>query len=154
MRHLLFGALLLLASPQAVAQSRPLDPKATPETNNLYSNLQRIAQQGIMFGHQDDLAYGAKWRYEPGRSDVRDVTGEYPAVFGWELGHLELDKTANLDSVPFDKIRSYIQQVYKMGSVNTISWHFNNPVDPSKTAWVSGPKNVFGNGVAQKKTSQ
>jgi mannan endo-1,4-beta-mannosidase len=116
MRYSSLWSLLLLASLKAGAQSLSLDSKATAETRNLYTNLQRVAQQGIMFGHQDDLAYGSKWKYEPGRSDVRDVTGEYPAVFGWELGHLELDKAANLDSVPFDRIRSYNEQVYKMGA--------------------------------------
>jgi mannan endo-1,4-beta-mannosidase len=116
MRYSSLWSLLLLASLKAGAQSLPLDSKATAETRNLYTNLQRVAQQGIMFGHQDNLAYGSKWKYEPGCSDVRDVTGEYPAVFGWELGHLELDKAANLDSVPFDRIRSYIEQVYKMGA--------------------------------------
>jgi mannan endo-1,4-beta-mannosidase len=37
-----------------------------------------------MFGHQDDLAYGVGWKYEPGRSDIKDVTGDYPAVYGFE----------------------------------------------------------------------
>ena len=31
-----------------------------------------------MFGHQDDLAYGVNWKYEDGRSDIKDVTGDYP----------------------------------------------------------------------------
>jgi mannan endo-1,4-beta-mannosidase len=92
-----------------------------------------------MFGHQDDLAYGVNWKYQAGRSDVHDVTGEYPGIFGWELGHLELDKPMNLGSVPFDRIREYVQKVYTLGGVNTISWHFNNPEDPTKTAWVRGP---------------
>jgi len=29
----------------------------------------------------------------PGRSDVKDVTGDYPALYGWELGRIELDHT-------------------------------------------------------------
>ena len=33
-----------------------------------------------MFGHQDDLAYGVGWKYVPGKSDVKEVTGDYPAV--------------------------------------------------------------------------
>lgn len=88
-----------------------------------------------MFGHQDDLAYGIGWAYEDGRSDVKEVTGEYPAVFGWDLGHLELKRTVNLDSVPFDKMREYAQKVYAMGGINTFSWHLNNPVNPAKTSW-------------------
>lgn len=139
-RLLLLGSLLLLNGALARAQSLPLDPKATPETRHLYLNLQRVANQGVMFGHQDDLAYGVGWQYQPGRSDVREVAGDYPAVMGWELGHLELDHATNLDSVPFDRMRGFIQQVYAQGGINTISWHFNNPVDPAQTAWVRGAK--------------
>ena len=117
------------------AQTLPIDPKATAETKNLYVNLQRLSAKGTMFGHQDDLAYGVGWKYEPGRSDIKEVVGEYPAVFGWDLGRLEFDSTANLDKVPFDKQRAFAQQVYAQGGLNTYSWHLNNPLDPKKTSW-------------------
>ncbi len=73
------------------------------------------------------------------RSDVKDVTGDYPAVTGFELGRIELDHTVNLDSVPFDKMRGFIQDAYQHGSVITISWHLNNPLT-GKTAWDPSPK--------------
>lgn len=53
-----------------------------------------------MFGHQDALAYGVGWKYLPGRSDIKDVTDDYAAVYGFELGYLEIDLPVNLDSVP------------------------------------------------------
>ncbi len=109
-------------------------PKYSPETYNLLCFLQKTEGSKVLFGHQDDLAYGIGWKYENGRSDVKELTGSYPAVFGWELGHLELDSSKSLDSVPFDKIRYYIQQVYAIGGINTISWHLNNPVNGA-TAW-------------------
>ena len=87
-----------------------------------------------MFGHQDDLAYGVGWKYEEGRSDIKDVTGDYPAVYGWELGHLEIDKPVNLDSVPFKKMQQLIKKGYERGGVITISWHLNNPLT-GKSAW-------------------
>src|SRR5436305_1558134 len=86
----------------------PCDKYATKETINLYHNLQKVLDKGIMLGHQDDPAYGFRWKYETGRSDVKDVTGDYPAVMGFELGRIELDHAVNLDSVPFDKIRGFI----------------------------------------------
>ena len=64
----------------------PIDRLATKETVNLYRNLKKLLDKGILFGHQDDLAYGVGWQYEEGRSDIKDVTGDYPAVYGWELG--------------------------------------------------------------------
>jgi mannan endo-1,4-beta-mannosidase len=115
--------------------SLPADPKATTETQNLYANLKRLSQKGIMFGHQDDLAYGMGWAYEEGRSDVKEVVGDYPAVVGWDLGHLELGRAVNLDSVPFDRMRNYARQLYAQGGLNTFSWHLNNPLDPTKTSW-------------------
>ncbi|MEO5563570.1 MAG: glycosyl hydrolase, partial [Chitinophagaceae bacterium] len=89
----------------------------------------------FMFGHQDDLAYGVGWKYEEGRSDIWDVTEDYPAVYGWELGHLEIDHATNLDSVPFNTMQQLIKQGYERGGVITISWHLDNPLT-GKSAWV------------------
>lgn len=119
----------------SVAQTMPIDPKATRETKNLYLNLQRLAKKGTMFGHQDDLAYGMGWKYQSGRSDVKEVVGDYPAVVGWDLGHLELKRPVNLDSVPFDAMKHFVRQVYEQGGLNTFSWHPNNPLDPAKDTW-------------------
>lgn len=115
-------------------QDFPSDLKATGETVNLYNNLKRILKKGILFGHQDDLAYGVGWKYEKGRSDIKDVTGDYPAVYGWELGRLEVDQPVNLDSVPFDRMQQFIKDGYARGGVITISWHLNNPLT-GKSAW-------------------
>lgn len=112
----------------------PCDKKATKETVTLYHNLKKLLNTGIMFGHQDDLAYGVGWKYVPGKSDVKEVTGDYPAVYGFELGRIELDHPVNIDSVPFDSMRSYIKTVRDHGGVITLSWHLNNPLT-GKTAW-------------------
>ncbi len=119
----------------------PSDKKATKETVALYNNLEKLMQKGFMFGHQDDLAYGVHWKYEKGRSDIKDVTGDYPAVYGWELGHLEIDQPLNLDSVPFAGMQQLIKQGYERGGVITISWHLNNPLT-GKTAWDPAPGTV------------
>lgn len=112
----------------------PSDRKATPATIRLYQNLHKTLSKGVLFGHQDDLAYGVGWFDVPGRSAVKDIVGDYPALYGWELGHLEIDSKYNLDSVSFDKMRAYIQEGYKRGGVITISWHLNNPVN-GMSAW-------------------
>ncbi len=128
--------VLFLAALAASGQAAdmPVDKNATAETVRLYQHLKKNLAEGLLFGHQDDLAYGVGWKYVPGRSDIRDVTGEYPALYGWELGRIELDQPVNLDSVPFDKMRQFIQQGYERGGVITISWHLNNPLT-GKTAW-------------------
>jgi len=139
-RYLLLLAILFSVA-VAYAQDHPVDKMATKETVNLYRNLKKQIANGVFFGHQDDLAYGVNWRYEPGKSDIREVTGDYPAVYGWELGHIEIDSPANLDSVPFDRMKQFIRDAYNRGGVVTISWHLNNPLT-GKSAWDPSPGTV------------
>jgi len=82
-----------------------------------------IKGKGILFGHQDDLAYGIDWSYIEGESDVKRVSGDYPALFGWELGGIEEGRPVNLDSVPFDAMRELVIWGYESGGINTFSWH-------------------------------
>ena len=115
------------------------DKNATPETENLYQNLILLQEKGFLFGHQDDLAYGVKWRYEEGRSDIKDVTGDYPALYGWDLGGIEHQKSNNIDGVPFKKMKNWIKEIYDRGGVSTISWHMDNPLT-LKDSWDTTPK--------------
>ena len=93
-----------------------------------------MMDKGIMLGHQDALAYGHSWYGEKNRSDVKDITGDYPAVIGWELGDIELHKEFNLDSVYFSDIKRYIKETHTRGGITTISWHTNN-IQTGKNAW-------------------
>ena len=106
----------------------PADKKATKETVTLFRSLYELQNVGVMYGHQDDLMYGMKWWYEKDRSDTKDFTGDYPAVAGFELGHLELGNERSLDSVSFVQITEQVIAHYKRGGVVTISWHLNNPL--------------------------
>jgi len=117
------------------------DKKATPETIALYKKLNELTKKGYMFGHQDDLAYGVNWKYEDGRSDIKDVTGDYPAVYGWDIAGLENDKANNIDNVPFAKMKQYIQEAHERGGISTISWHFDNPAT-GKNAWDNTPNSL------------
>lgn len=126
----------LLAGGKITAQEiTPCDKRATTQTIALCNNLKKLASKGYMFGHQDDLAYGVNWRYETGRSDVKEVAGDYPAVYGWELGGLEAAQEKNIDGVPFKKMRQFIKEGYERGGVITISWHARSPYGAEKGAW-------------------
>ncbi|WP_069659129.1 glycoside hydrolase family 26 protein [Arcticibacter eurypsychrophilus] len=138
---LFFLSFLLCYVNSEAQQAKPTDLKATKETVSLYANLKNVMKKGYLVGHQDALAYGVNWKYEPGRSDIKDVTGDYPALYGWELGGIELGAKMNLDSVPFDKMRHYIEDGYRRGGVITISWHGTNPYT-GKTAWDPTPGSV------------
>ena len=100
----------------------------------LINRLAQIQKQGIMIGHQDDPMYGCSWSWEEGRSDVKEVCGDYPAVMGFDLGDMELGKDKNLDGVPFDRMRKEIVKQHERGGIVTLSWHSNNPVT-GKNAW-------------------
>lgn len=100
----------------------------TPEAETLLSNLKQIPQKGYMFGHHDDTAYGIGWEFEEGRSDVRSVCGDYPAVISFDLGHIELGDSVSLDKVPFNKIRQEIINQYQRGGMVSLSWHLDNPL--------------------------
>jgi len=92
MKKFLFFSLIALMSLSGFSQKLPIpaDPKATRETIALFQSIWKLQQKGIMYGHQDDLMYGHTWWYEKDRSDTKDFTGDYPAIAGFELGHLEL----------------------------------------------------------------
>ena len=104
------------------------------QKSQLLERLQTLQQRGTMFGHQDDPFYGIGWEYEPGRSDILESCGDWPAVMGFDLGGIEMGDAKNLDSVPFDRIREEIRAHHRRGGIVTVSWHPRNPVTGG-TAW-------------------
>ena len=126
--------LLLCHFPIHASASLPADTNASEATVNLYRNLKSLAKNHIMVGHQDALAYGVKWSGDADRSDMKDVCGSHPAVYGWDIGDLDLEAAGEQYVLPSADIRKYILQVYKSGGVNTISWHLFNPVT-GKDPW-------------------
>lgn len=117
--------LLVLGMGSQLSAQTPIDKKATRKTKALLANLHRYSEDQIMFGHQDDLAYGVDWVREEGRSDVQDVCGDYPAVFGWDVSKLG-QGPVNIDSVNFADMQQWMITAYEMGGINTISWHMDN----------------------------
>ncbi len=114
--------------------SLPIDKNATEETKALFHNLKELAKTNVLYGHQDDLAYGYSWWAEPGRSDVKETTGSYPAVYGWDLGDIrQEDKTTNLDNIEWENMKGWIKEGYSRGGIITISWHMNHPVTDGNT---------------------
>ena len=122
----------------------PVSTKRPTTAEQLTGRLQRLVKKGIMFGHQDDPFYGLGWRYEKDRSDVHDVTGDYPAVMGFDLGGIEVGDEKNLDSVPFQVMRREILKHHARGGVITISWHPRNPLTGGN-AWDVKDKTVVQN---------
>lgn len=104
---------------QMVFSQSLIDGKASKKTNNLYQNLKNNGR-GVFIGHQDDMAYGVKWRAKKGRSDVRETVGSYPAVHGWTIDFLENDY--NNDSINYDQMKVWMRDVYSRGGINSLFW--------------------------------
>ena len=118
---------LMACGPAQKSQKDEGAPTRTAETEQLLANLKKVSARGFMFGHHDDTNYGIGWDGDEGRSDVKSVCGDYPAVVSFDLGHIELGDTASLDNVPFSKIRKEILNQYKRGGLSSLSWHLRNP---------------------------
>ena len=138
-QHLVLGTIVVLAfcstgtayAEEAEIESAPIDENATPETRALFHRLRQIAQTKMLFGHQDSTAYGVGWSAdeEPeDTSDVKKVTGSFPAVYGWDIGRLGLGGEQNLDRINFNLLKQLIRNAHERGGINTISWHMSNPV--------------------------
>ncbi len=101
-----------------------VDKNATAETKALYANLWKLAQDGFMFGHHDDLWYGRYWYNEPGNSDTKAVCGDYPGVFSVDFAEIMDDRHQN----EANQIRRrVIIEAYDRGEVITACCHLNNP---------------------------
>jgi mannan endo-1,4-beta-mannosidase len=131
----LFTSVLVLSGSLGLAQTySPCDKQATMETRWLFSSMQRLTGAGVMLGHHDDLAYGVGWKFDPGRSDVKSVTGNYPSVYGWDLAKIEHDSLRDINGIPFALQKKLVKKVYERGGINTFCWHMDNPAN-GKTAW-------------------
>ncbi len=143
----------------------PVDPNALPQTVELYEKLRAIEGKKLMFGQQDTFAVGVTFEANKpenlGKSDIYAGVGKYPAVAGFDIGHLEVYYTAerdpefaklipgkdrtggdfergmNIDNMSFDAMREEIRYAYEQGCIVTLSWHSVNPL----TAGEYGPAN-------------
>ncbi|HEX2536330.1 MAG TPA: glycosyl hydrolase [Chitinophagaceae bacterium] len=140
----------------ATARSWLVDKNATEETAALFFNLKRSARTGVLFGHQDATKRGLSgagtgWANEQHlpavsreRSDVKEVTGAYPVVYGHDFLHI-----ANFtDGAWFDYERDIARQLtidaYDRGGVNTYAWHYGNPVSKGSFYWNESPVEAVG----------
>ena len=114
-----------------------VDPIASRQTKALFANLFKLSSQHILFGQQDALAYGVEWKnWHKKRSDVADVCGKHPAVVGWDMSKLG-KYPHNIDTVDFEHMKGWMKEVYKMGGINTVSWHMDNFVNDG-SSWDVG----------------
>jgi len=105
-----------------------VDSLATERTVALFENLRSYTVDKVLFGHQETTAYGVGWVNDGfgNKSDVKEVCGDFPAVYGWDLGNIGQRK--NNDGIDFSEMKSLIKDAYKRGGIHTLSFHQHNPV--------------------------
>ncbi len=131
------AALMITACDPQKADDPMAASGRTQRTENLLNNLMAYCDSGIyLFGHHDDTVYGIGWKGDSARSDVHSVCNDYPALLSFDLGHIELGDSVNLDGVSFDRMRQEIFNHFNRGGVVTLSWHLDNPLSGG-TAWVA-----------------
>lgn len=135
--HTILAGTCLIASMTACTpqQKETPKPERTPEALAMLQTLKTLPQKGVfMFGHHDDPVYGIRWDGDENRSDVKSVCGDYPAMMSFDLGHIELGDSVNLDKVSFDRIRREVVAQYERGGMSSFSWHLDNP-QTGKDTW-------------------
>ncbi|MFH0760840.1 MAG: glycosyl hydrolase [Bacteroidota bacterium] len=138
-RFIFFLSIILIGSSGCSDKNHEQDQdKSRTLSVEAAAVLQKMGSLGERFliAHQDATSYGVKWNYSElsQNCDIRDVCGDYPAVYGFDIGHIELDHTCNLDSVDFALMKKLIREAHARGGLITISWHLDNPVSGGQ-AW-------------------
>ena len=100
-KSLIIVALAALSIVSCSKKQNNEDAAAPTPAQSLIARLDSLKDKGYMYGHQDDPFYGITWEWERGRSDTKELVGDYPGVMGFEIGGIEVGDLKNLDSVPF-----------------------------------------------------
>lgn len=131
----------------AIVRSWLVDKSATEQTAALFYNLKVSSKEKVLFGHQDDTKRGYYWEneqdnmpYDLSRSDIKEVSGAYPAVYGHDFIHI-----ANFtDGIWYDYEKQIAHdcavQAYNRGGINTFCWHYANPVSKGSFYWKDSPQ--------------
>ncbi|MEK0313501.1 glycosyl hydrolase [Cohnella sp. 56] len=111
-----------------------VDADATPATRSLFTYLNDLRGNNILFGQQhattEGLSADRKADAPVGtQSDSLDAVGEYPALFGWDTLSLEgWEKPGVRGDFPKsrDNLIDVMRQAYNAGGVLTLSSHMPN----------------------------
>ncbi|WP_315096426.1 glycosyl hydrolase [uncultured Cellulomonas sp.] len=122
----------IVTLPASAAETVTLaDPGASPATRSLFSYLDDVRGEGILFGHQHTTSYGLTFTGADGlQSDVKNMTGDHPAVFGWDTLILQGDEAPGSAGSTTEQniatLDEYIAKAHDLGGINTLSAHMEN----------------------------
>jgi mannan endo-1,4-beta-mannosidase len=128
-----------------------VDKNATDQTAALFYNLKKLSKTSVLFGHQDATKRGVtdastQWANEQHlpaisreKSDVKDITGAYPSVYGHDFLHIANFTDGNWFQYEAQIAKELTIDAYNRGGVNTYAWHYNNPVSKGSFYWNDSP---------------
>lgn len=125
-----FAAQTASATEASVSAPSAADPAATAETQALFAKLQQTQAGELRFGQQHAIDEAISDTATQG--DVYEMTGQYPAVFGWDVGlALTGDEkpgvSGNTAAENAKLLADQIVEADKDGAIVTLSAHWNNP---------------------------
>lgn len=135
----------------ATARSWLVDKNATEQTAAMFYQLKKLSANNILFGHQDATKRGVldaatQWANEQhlgsvpkDRSDVKEVTGAYPAVYGHDFHQFVNFQEGQWFDYEKQIARELTIEAYNRGGVNTYAWHYSNPVSEGSFYWDQSP---------------
>jgi mannan endo-1,4-beta-mannosidase len=114
-----------------------IDKNATKETKALYKNLKDISKRSILFAHQHSTEYGHGWSGDANRSDVKSVTGSFPAMVGVDFSGFSGRPAVDIEKAK-KSLWKIVVDTYNRGGVTTAAWHFSNPASEGGFYWKEG----------------
>lgn len=132
---ILFNSYASESNDACISEDYGVSPKHDDAATKMLNRLNKIYKKGkVLFGQQDALMYGHSWKVEANETkfadaDIKRITGDLPAVAGFDIGGLEIGRETNLDGVRFNQMREAIMAHYNRGGIVTITWHAFNPVN-------------------------
>ena len=123
-------AAVVLSVSLAVFAAQPLtaqpltavDPELTAQGRSLLQYLHQQQGKGILFGQQHATTKVQSKKLDAqAHSDIASLTGQMPAIYGW-------DTLSIIQPKPEGDISAAVKAAYKAGGIITISTHFYNPV--------------------------
>lgn len=141
-RLLTFTGAAILSSafllPSAQAQGNVInlaDGEASAPTKQLFSYLQELSGQKVLFGHQhatdEGLTLtGSGLRAGSTESEVKNAVGDYPALFGWDTLSLDgYEKPGSLEQSAAQNRANLIESMkaaHNLGGTVALSTHPHN----------------------------
>lgn len=132
-------------APITASQTTPVDKDATAETKNLMSYFASIYGKNIISGQQE-IYSGGPHGLEQEFEYLKDTTGHYPAIRGFDYGNFCCPAFGSDDG----STKRIIDWVKNKNGIATASFHLNVPKDMA--GYTSGSRIDFGQTTYSEKT--